>query len=70
MILSLAAPEGILERCRADVSYAAGLLIDKFAWRLLLYRQHLHLSAAGITVSRPWLRAYRQIGYRCPRYKP
>jgi len=54
-ILCLPAPEGILAGSRADVSFAAGLLIDKFAWHLPLYRQHQRLAAAGITVSRPWL---------------
>ena len=43
---------------------AAGILIDKFAWHLPLYRQHQRLEAAGITVSRPWLTqiAQRSIG--------
>jgi transposase len=50
-----AAPTGILEGSRADVSFAAGLLLDKFAYHLPLYRQHQRLTAAGITVSRPWL---------------
>lgn len=54
-ILALPAPAGVLEGSRADVSFAAGLLMDKFAWHLPLYRQHQRLSAAGITVSRPWL---------------
>ena len=69
-ILSLPAPEGILEGSRADVSFAAGLLIDKFAWHLPLYRQHQRLSAAGITVSRPWLTqlAQRSISLLVPIY--
>ncbi len=50
-----AAPAGILEGSRADVSFAAGLLIDKFAYHLPLYRQHQRLKDSGITVSRPWL---------------
>lgn len=50
-----AAPTGILEGSRADVSFAAGLLLDKFAYHLPLYRQHQRLTDAGITVSRPWL---------------
>jgi transposase len=54
-ILALPAPSGVLEGSRADVSFAAGLLMDKFAWHLPLYRQHQRLAAAGITVSRPWL---------------
>jgi transposase len=55
LILTAPAPEGFLEGSRADVSFAAGLLMDKFAWHLPLYRQHQRLAAAGITVSRPWL---------------
>jgi transposase len=54
-ILSVPAPAGILEGSRADVSFAAGLLMDKFAWHLPLYRQHQRLTAAGIRVSRQWL---------------
>ncbi|MGH3573640.1 MAG: IS66 family transposase [Pseudonocardiaceae bacterium] len=54
-ILTAPAPSGFLEGSRADVSFAAGLLMDKFAWHLPLYRQHQRLAAAGITVSRPWL---------------
>jgi transposase len=54
-ILALPAPAGVLESSRADVSFTAGLLIDKFAWHIPLYRQHQRLAAAGIRVSRPWL---------------
>jgi len=54
-ILCLPAPAGVLEGSRADVSFAAGLLMDKFAWHIPLYRQHQRLEAAGIRVSRPWL---------------
>lgn len=54
-ILTAPAPGGFLQGSRADVSFAAGLLMDKFAWHLPLYRQHQRLAAAGITVSRPWL---------------
>jgi len=54
-ILALPAPEAVLQDSRADVSFAAGLLMDKFAWHIPLYRQHQRLSAAGIRVSRPWL---------------
>ncbi len=49
------APAGVIEGSRADVSFLAGLLVDKFAWHLPLYRQHQRLEDAGITVSRPWL---------------
>lgn len=70
-ILCLPAPEGILEGSRADVSFAAGLLIDKFAWHLPLYRQHQRLAAGGITVSRPWLTqlAQRSISLLAPIYE-
>ncbi|MGH8323722.1 MAG: IS66 family transposase, partial [Steroidobacteraceae bacterium] len=54
-ILTAPAPSGFLEGSRADVSFAAGLLMDKFAWHLPLYRQHQRLAAAGITVTRPCL---------------
>ena len=50
-----AAPAGVIEGSRADVSFLVGLLLDKFAWHLPLYRQHQRLLDAGITVSRAWL---------------
>jgi len=70
-ILAASAPEGFLEASRADVSFAAGLLIDKFAYHLPLYRQHQRLAAAGITVSRPWLTqiAQRSISLLVPIYE-
>ena len=49
------APQGVLDSSRADVSFLAGLLVDKFQWHLPLYRQHQRLEAAGFKVSRPWL---------------
>ena len=49
------APQGVIEGSRADVSFVAGLLVDKFGYHLPLYRQHQRLEAAGIRVSRPWL---------------
>lgn len=49
------APVGVIAGSRADVSFAAGLLVDKFAYHLPLYRQHRRMGDAGITVSRPWL---------------
>src|ERR1035438_361916 len=70
-ILCLPAPAGILEGSRADVSFAAGLLVDKFAWHLPLYRQHQRLTASGINVSRPWLTqiAQRTISLLVPIYE-
>lgn len=49
------APAGVLEDCRADVSFCAGLLMDKFAWHLPFHRIHQRLRDAGVNVSRPWL---------------
>lgn len=70
-ILTAPAPTGFLEGSRADVSFAAGLLMDKFAWHLPLYRQHQRLAASGITVSRPWLTqiAQRSISLLEPIYQ-
>jgi Transposase IS66 family len=45
----------VIEGSRADVSFLAGLLVDKFAYHLPLYRQHQCLIDSGIQVSRPWL---------------
>ena len=48
-------PVGVIEGSRAEVSFVAGVLIDKCAYHLTLYRQHQRLGDCGITVSRPWL---------------
>jgi transposase len=55
------APVGVIEGSRADVSFLAGLLVDKFLYHLPLYRQHQRLEGSGIQVSRPWL---TQLGQR------
>jgi transposase len=49
------APPAVIEGGRADVSFLAGVLVDKFLYHLPLYRQHQRLTAAGIHVSRQWL---------------
>jgi transposase len=49
------APVSVIDGSRSDVSFVAGLLLDKFAYHLPLYRQHQRLTDAGFTVSRPWL---------------
>jgi transposase len=49
------APVGVIEGCRADVSFIAGMIIDKFAYHQPLYRQHVKLQDAGINVSRAWV---------------
>jgi len=56
------APQGVIEGSRADVSFCAGLLVDKFVYHQPLYRQHLRLGDCGIKVSRPWL---TQIAQAC-----
>ncbi|MDM9654099.1 IS66 family transposase [Pseudomonas wenzhouensis] len=56
------APAGVIEGSRADVSLIAGLLVDKFAYHLPLYRQHQRMTDAGIKVSRPWLTQLVQQG--------
>lgn len=49
------APEGVLQGSRADVSLVAGLVVDKIAYYLPLYRQHQRLIDAGFKLSRAWL---------------
>ena len=61
-IVCAPAPAGVIEGSRADVSFVAGLLIDKFAYHLPFYRQHQRLSDSGINVSRPWLTQLGQQG--------
>ena len=54
-ILTPPAPANVLERSAVDVSFLAGMLVDKFCWHLPLYRQHQRLLDAGITLSRSTL---------------
>lgn len=54
-LISVPAPMGVLEGSRADVSFCAGMIVDKFVYHLPLYRQHQKLCDSGIRVSRPWL---------------
>ena len=49
------APVGVIEGSRADVSFVVGMMVDKCAFHLPLYRQHQRLRDAGIKVSRHWL---------------
>jgi transposase len=51
-ILTTAAPANVLDKCVADVSLLAGMLIDKFSYHLPLYRQHQRLAQNGIQLSR------------------
>ena len=45
-------PANVLEKSVADVSFLAGMLVDKFLYHLPLYRQHQRLQHSGITLSR------------------
>lgn len=49
------APQNVLDKSFADVSFVAGMLIDKFDYHLPLYRQHRRLSQTGIMLSRSTL---------------
>jgi len=65
------APVGVIDGSRADVSFVVGLLVDKFAYHLPLYRQHQRLLDNGIDVSRPWLTqlSQRSISLLTPIYE-
>lgn len=51
-VVATATPPAVLDKCVADVSLLAGLLVDKFRYHLPLHRQHQRIEAAGIQVSR------------------
>jgi transposase len=51
-ILCAPAPLAVLEKSFADVSFLAGLLLDKFLYHLPLYRQHQRLQDGGIGLAR------------------
>ena len=48
-------PDNIFGGSIADVSFLAGMLVDKFAYHLPLYRQHQRLLQAGFQLSRATL---------------
>jgi transposase len=48
-------PVNVIERSMVDVSFIAGMLVDKFEYHIPLYRQHQRLAHAGITLSRTTL---------------
>ena len=54
------APVGVIDGSRADVSFLAGMMIDKFVFHLPLYRQHRRLQDAGFRLSRSWLTTLSQ----------
>lgn len=46
-LVSTPAPEGIIKGSRADVSFLAGVVVDKFAYHQPLYRLHRKLADQG-----------------------
>jgi transposase len=54
-IITAPAPANVLDRSFADVSFLAGMLLDKFLYHLPLYRQHQRLSLNGIGIARSTL---------------
>ncbi len=54
------ASDAVLEGGMADVSFLAGLVIDKLSYHLPLYRQHQRLVAAGVHIGRSTLTSYFQ----------
>lgn len=47
-----AAPPAVIEKSFADVSFIAGLLVDKCCYHQPLYRQHQRLKNCGVVLSR------------------
>ena len=56
-LTTVAAPANVFEGSVFDVSFVAGVLIDKFCSHLPLYRQHQRLAQGGIQVARSSLTA-------------
>lgn len=54
-LVSAPAPANVLDKSIADVSFLAGMLVDKFTYHLPLYRQHQRLKQSGIDLSRSTL---------------
>jgi transposase len=54
-LVATPAPQGVIEGSRADVSFLAGMLVDKYLYHQPLYRIHQRLTAVGFNLSRPWL---------------
>ncbi len=54
-LVATPAPAGVIDGSRADVSFLAGMLVDKYQYHQPLYRIHQRLEGGGFNVSRPWL---------------
>ena len=64
-IITASAPGGVFDQSLADVSFLAGMLIDKFLYHMPLYRQHQRLQQAGIALSRATLTNWRSAASNC-----
>jgi len=71
VLITAPAPDNVLDKSIADVSFLAGMLVDKFVYHLPLYRQHQRLRQSGIELSRSTLSnlAQRAIDLLCPVYE-
>lgn len=69
-LISPCAPPSVFPGTMADVSFVAGLVVEKFVYHQPLYRQHQRLARDGITVSRSTLTnlAHRGISLLEPIY--
>lgn len=54
-LITTPAPANVLDNSLADVSFLAGMLVDKFVYHLPLYRQHQRVKDGGIDLSRATL---------------
>ena len=54
-LIATPAPANVLDKIFADVSFLAGMLLNKFLYHLPLYRQHQRLEHNGIKVARSTL---------------
>lgn len=54
-ITSHSAPNAVFEKSLADVSFLAGMLIEKFVYHMPLYRQHQRLENNGVVLARSTL---------------
>lgn len=54
-LITTPAPANVLDKSFADVSFLAGMLLNKFLYHLPLYRQHQRLERNGIRVARSTL---------------
>ena len=51
-LITSPAPQHVFDQSLADVSFLAGMLVDKFSYYLPLYRQHQRLLQSGVELSR------------------